>query len=67
MKKCLLSRVLKNTHHCPHTGSNDAYSTFHDGGDSPEGLVDGSVPAEEGAGSKEDEPENGETKVHTIA
>lgn len=40
---------------------------FMMGGDSPEGLVDGSVPAEEGAGSKEDEPENGETKVHTIA
>lgn len=35
-------------------------------GDSPEGLVDGPVPAEEGAGSEEDEPENGEAKVHTI-
>ena len=35
-------------------------------GDSLEGLVDRPVPAEEGTGSKEDEPENGETKIHTI-
>ncbi len=35
-------------------------------GDSPEGLVDGPVPADEGAGSEEDEPEDGEAEVHTI-
>lgn len=35
-------------------------------GDSLEGLVDGPVPAEEGAGSEEDEPENGEAKIHTV-
>lgn len=35
-------------------------------GDSLEGLVDRPVPAEEGAGSKEDEPEDGEAKIYTI-
>lgn len=34
--------------------------------DSLEGLVDGPVPAKEGAGREEDEPENGEAKIHTI-
>lgn len=31
-----------------------------------EGLVDGSVPAEEGAGAEEDEPEDGQAKVHAL-
>lgn len=35
-------------------------------GDSPEGLVDGPVPAHEGAGGEEDEPENGEAKIHPV-
>lgn len=35
--------------------------------DSLEGLIDGSVPAEEGTGRKEDEPEDGETKVETFS
>lgn len=34
--------------------------------DSPEGLVDGPVPAEEGAGSEEDEPEDWEAKTHAF-
>lgn len=32
-----------------------------------EGLVDGPVPAKEGAGGEEDEPEDGEAKIYTIA
>lgn len=31
-----------------------------------EGLVDGPVPAEEGAGAEEDEPKDGQAKVHTL-
>lgn len=31
-----------------------------------ESLVDGSVPAEEGAGAEEDEPEDGQAKVHAL-
>lgn len=32
----------------------------------PEGLVDGSVPADEGHGGEEDEPKDGQAKVNTI-
>lgn len=35
--------------------------------DSLEGIVDGPEPADEGARSKEDEPQNGEAKIHTIS
>lgn len=38
--------------------ANEAYSL--------EGLIDRSVPAEEGTGCEEDEPEDGETKVDTF-
>lgn len=31
-----------------------------------EGLVDGPVPAEEGAGAEEDEPEDGQAKAHSL-
>lgn len=31
-----------------------------------ERLVDGPVPAEEGAGAEEDEPEDGKAKAHTL-
>lgn len=34
--------------------------------DSPEGLIDRSVPAEEGAGSEEDEPQNGEAEINSV-
>lgn len=44
---------------CPQfVPNNEAYSL--------EGLIDGSVPAEEGTWREEDEPEDGETKVHTF-
>lgn len=33
--------------------------------DWPEGFIDGSEPAEEGAGREQDEPEDGQTEVHT--
>lgn len=33
---------------------------------SPESLVDGSEPAEERARREEDEPQNGETKIHSV-
>lgn len=32
-----------------------------------EGLVDGPVPAEEGAGAKEDEPKDGQAKAQTLS
>ncbi len=48
----------------PHTGFSNTVSLLKE--DSPKGLVDGPVPAEEGAGSKEDEPEDGEAKINTI-
>lgn len=31
-----------------------------------EGLIDRSVPAEEGAGTEEDEPEDGQTEANTL-
>lgn len=34
--------------------------------DSPEGLVDGPVPAEEGAGGEEDEPEDGQAEPYAF-
>jgi len=32
----------------------------------PEGLVDGPVPADEGHGREEEEPEDGQTEVHAV-
>lgn len=34
--------------------------------DPPEGIVDGPVPTEEGAGHEENEPQDGEAEVHAI-
>lgn len=35
-------------------------------GSSLEGLVDGPVPAEEGAGAEEDEPQDGQAEAHAL-
>lgn len=42
------------------------YFQQHKEEDSPEGLVDGPVPAEEGARSEEDEPQDGEAEIYTV-
>lgn len=39
---------------------------YDDDVDSLEGLIDRSVPAEEGAGTEEDEPEDGQTKANAL-